>query len=213
MQLRFERGSHICHLCEGRNDQKAVVLPFLKGGLRLGERCTLITSDLSVDDWYFELQAYEIDVFEEGRKGTLEVLEGTKCYLEGEFNSLVLARQFWQMIESSLPNATGVRIVADMTWTLGAPLSIDQLCHWEATANLVFADTDARAICQYDIRRHPPAALHSALRTHPIVIFEGRARHNPFYEAQDILDHEPYLNGSDADAGKIEEMLTTLRNA
>ena len=100
-----------------------------------------------------------------------------------------------------------------MTWTLAGPLSDDQLCHWEATANLVLEGSDARAISQYDLDRHPSAVIHNALRTHPQVIIGGRLLANPYYEAPKILANEPFLNHSEADAEAVETMLTSLRNA
>ena len=81
----------------------------------------------------------------------------------------------------------------------------------EATANVLFDDVDVRAICQYDLSLHTPAEIHSALRTHPVVIYEGQSRQNPYYEAPDILRDEPRLNGSDADASRIAEMLEALK--
>ena len=104
-----------------------------------------------------------------------------------------------------------MRVVGDVGWAIEVKLSVESLCHWEATANLVWEDTNCRAICQYDIGRHEPAALHSALRTHPIVVFEGRALQNPFYEAGAILANEPHLNSSHADTDAVQAMLATLR--
>jgi hypothetical protein len=92
-----------------------------------------------------------------------------------DFNSIVKARELLELIEAKR-GFQGLRIVGDVGWALNPQLAIDKLCHWEATANVVFEGTRARSICQYDIYRHSPGALHSALRTHPIVILEGEAR-------------------------------------
>ena len=213
LQLQFERGAHICHLFESTQEQMAVTTRFFNDGLALGEYCAYVAPDQSLEDCYLELQAYGIDVPTERAKGALEVFSGPDYRGTGEFNSLVKARELLGLIDSKRGDFTGLRIVGDVGWTLNPQLAVDRLCHWEATANLVFEDTDARAICQYDLKRHLPAALHAALRTHRIVIFEGQARQNPLYEASEILANEPDLNQSDADALKIEDMLTRLRNS
>ena len=121
------------------------------------------------------------------------------------------ARRLWQLIDGKLEHFAGVRLAADMRWTKEY-LPTPGLCHWEATANLIFEDVDVRTICQYDLAYHSPAEINAALRTHPVVIYAGRPLLNPYYEAQTILDNEPFLNASDADAATIEAMLSTFRN-
>ena len=76
---------------------------------------------------------------------------------------------------------------------------------------MLFAETDVRSICQYDLTHHPPAAIHTALRTHPLVILEGQLHENPFYEVPAILAAEPLSFGSDADAAKVEQLLAHFR--
>jgi hypothetical protein len=142
----------------------------------------------------------------------LNVIRGEEWRQTGEFNSIVKAREAWGLIERMRVAFTGVRIAGDAAWALEPPLSVDQLCHWEATANLVFKGEDVRVICQYDLSRHSAAAVHSAIRTHPIVILGGRSLSNPYYDAPRILEHEPRLNYSDADAGMVQDMLRRLRS-
>ena len=87
----------------------------------------------------------------------------------------------------------------------------DQLCHWEATKNFIFDDLNIRVICQYDLQRHSVLEVHSALRTHPLVILDGRLVSNPFCEAQQILDNEPHLNMPDENPQMLAARLATLR--
>jgi hypothetical protein len=115
------------------------------------------------------------------------------------------------MIQDAFAAFNGIRIVVDAGWMLEPLVPADRLCHWEATLNpLIEGYIEIRVLCQYNLSRHSPAAVHSALRTHPIALLGGRARSNPFYEAPRILENEPYLNHSDADAGTIEGMLMHL---
>lgn len=210
LPLLFDRGSHACHLFRSFAEQKAVVLPFFKEGLRNGEYCIYVTCDQPVDEWYFEFQAYGIDVRHELERGALQIITGDEWRQGGDFNSIIKAREAWGLIEDKLRSFKGVRITGDAGWALRPPMPIDQLCHWEATANLIYEDTEVRAICQYDLDKQPTEAIHAALRTHPSVLMGGRRYANPHYEAPRILENEPNLNHSDADAGRLQEMLTRL---
>jgi len=187
-----------------------VTLQFIKDGLSRGERCVHITTEPSVEECYRDLDAAGIDVVSERKAGSLEVFRAIDWYLENEFQSIAMARSFLQMIDRDQRVFSAIRLTADMRWTSGN-LSVEALCHWEATANFVFEDEEVRVICQYDISNHSAAEIHAALRTHPVVIYEGRPRENPLYEAPAILANEPLLNGSDADAAEIEAMLDGLR--
>src|SRR5262249_35115705 len=97
-------------------------------------------------------------------------------------------------------------------WEWDPPLPADKLCHWEATANLVFEGLAVRAICQYDLGTDSPQVIHSALRTHPQVILGRKLYSNPFYEAPRILENEPYLNHSDVDAPRLASLLSQIRS-
>jgi hypothetical protein len=206
----FNPGAHVCHLFEDTNEQKAVVLPFLFEGLRQGESCLYITGRQSVDDWYLELQAHGIDVQRERQRNALEVITGAEYRRPEGFTSTIKARELLGFINDRLQDFPSVRIAGDVAWESDPPLPADKLCHWEATANLVFEFLDVVTICQYDISADSPALIHSALRTHPQVILRQQLYLNPFYEAARILENEPHLNHSDADAQRIEGMLSQI---
>lgn len=192
--LTYDRGAHVCHLYESFDQLKEVALPFIKGGLAKGEYCLYVINESAEDEWYMELQAFGIDVQAQRRKGALDVISREQWRRPGRFDSISQAREALNLISTKLAEFPAVRIAGDVEWELGAPLDVDQLCHWEATANLVFEDLDVRAMCQYNLSTYSRAAIHAALRTHPVVLYEGRNCPNPFYEAPKILEHEPALN-------------------
>jgi hypothetical protein len=207
--LWFGSGGHACHLFQSLQEQEEVVFQFFGDGLARGEHCVFITTLQPREYWYERLGDSGIDVAHHLETGALNVIDSTDWYESGKFNSVVKARELWGMIEGQLPAFSGVRIAGDAAWAMALP--IEDLCHWEATVNLVYEDAPVRAICQYDLNRHVPQAIHSALRTHANVIMDGQLLQNPFYEAAWILENEPYLNGSDADAHQVREMLEELR--
>jgi chemotaxis family two-component system sensor kinase Cph1 len=210
--VTLPRGGHACHFFKGPGEQKAVMLPFFREGLENGEHCIYVTTHRSVEDWYLELQAYGVDVPSALESGALQIIEKDVWRPPGDFKPLVKAREVLGLIESLLQDFKGVRIAGDAAWALNPDMPMDQLCHWEATANLVYEGQDVRAICEYNLEEQSPAAIHTALKTHRLAVIDGRLRENPFCEAPRLLEMEPDLYGSDADAEMADELLTQLRS-
>jgi hypothetical protein len=211
MNLDFARGAHVCQLHESNQDQADTTRTFLQEGLSLGEYCLHLASVATVEDQYRALEVPSTDFVSERRQVAADVLNAIDWYMDGGFSSVRQARRLWRVLDSHLESFPGVRITSDMRWTHDK-VSPEDLCHWEATANLLLdGNVDARLICQYDLRYHSPAEILGALRTHPIFIYAGEVRLNPYYEAPAILENEPDLNQLEAEANKIAEMLGALR--
>ena len=205
-------GEHVCHFFEGFADQKAVVLPFFREGLENDEHCIFITSEQSVDEWIEEFRTFGVDVEQETSRGALLILPKDSWRQPGDFNAIVKAREALGMFDELLPRFTGIRIAGDAAWAQNPDLPVEQLCHWEATANLVYEGLPIRAICQYKLSGHSPQAMHTALRTHPTVLLDGRCLPNDYFEGARILRNEPNDFGSTANAADVDEMLARLRS-
>jgi len=203
-------GSHAIHLYESPAQQKDLLASFFQQGLEDGEHCLFFSGPKSAPDWYQELQASGVDAERESQRGALLVVDRGDWRPEGRFNSLLQARKVLGLVERLMDGSSGLRIASDARWALKPELPADQLCHWEATADLIYKGEEIRAICQYNLHEHASEAIHSALRTHAIVILDGRYYSNPYYEAPLILEREPALNHSHGDARLISEMLARL---
>jgi hypothetical protein len=213
-KIAFDRGAHVCLIYRTFDEQREVVLPFVRDGLQNGEQCIYVADEQPVDEWRREFQAYGLDVQTELTNESLVICAGESWRQAGDFNSMANARRGWALMEGAFERFRGIRLVIDAGWMLEPSVAVESLCHWEATINpLIDGDSQARVICQYNLSRHSAPVIYSALRTHPILLLDGRQRANPYYEAPLILEREPVLNRSDADAGTIEEMLSNLRTA
>jgi chemotaxis family two-component system sensor kinase Cph1 len=209
LNLDLHPGAHVCHLYTNLADQKQVVLPFCRDGLQRNEHCLLTAAQDSADEWFLELQAFGIDVQEMRDSGSL-VIKAVRPP-PPQFNAVKQTRDLWRMVEPLLARFDAVRLLREVTWSPELALQIQDLCHFEAAKDLLFADTPVRSICQYDLAQHPPAAIHTALRTHPLLILDGSLHENPFYEAHAILAMEPLAFASDADATTVERLLARFR--
>jgi hypothetical protein len=169
----------------------------------------LMAAAMTVDTWRSELQAHGIDVRVETERGAL-IIKAERGPSE-DFNALGHARELWRTIQPLLERFGAVRLLREQPWQPDLALQVEDLCHYELAKNLLFEDTEVRSICQYDLTNHPPAAIHTALRTHPLVIFDGKTHENPFYDGPAILEQEPWAFGSNADADQVDRMLARFR--
>jgi len=211
LDLVVGRGSHMGQIYESFDEQKQVILPFFREGLRNGEHCLLVANSASFDDWCLEFQAYGIDVHRESERGALKIITGAQWRGSGQFNSMIQAREALAMIQDRSHEFKGVRIAGDADWEFDPAVPASDVCHWEATANLVFEEEPVRVICQYDRDRYSSEMIHAVLRTHRSVVYRGHHyRNNPNFEGERILENEPLLNRSDADAHTVQEALSRL---
>ena len=205
------RRQHTCVLYKTPGELKQYLLPWIKEGIDQGQHVLFVCSEDSVDDWSIEMQAFGIDVRMRLDSGALVIATGEQ-WRESPFSSLAKARELWQHIEQNLAEFPAVRIAGDAGWAALAPaISADRLCHWEATADLIYEDVPVNTICLYDLNAHSPSDIRAALRTHSRAVLGGVTHLNPFYESDAILDAEPDLNASDADAELIQTMLASLQ--
>ena len=211
LNLELESGSHICQIYRNFGEQKSTILPFFREGLKNREHCLLVANAALYDDWCLEFQAYGIDVSREMERGALKIITGAEWRGSEKFNSIHKAKEALEFIQDRKHEFRGVRIAGDADWELDPAVSPDDVCHWEATSNLVFEGEPVRVICQYDRDRYSPEVLHAVLRTHRSIVYLGHYyRNNPNFEGDRILENEPHLNRSDADAHTVQEALSRL---
>ena len=210
MNPNLERGRHTCHLYEWEGEFKAVALGFVGGGLSNGESCIYVADRSAVDDWYVEFQAYGIDVRSSRDTGALEVAASDSWRRDVLRGSMAMSRQILELYNNKTRNSTNLRIGGDFHWESEPVVPADRVCHWEATADFLVEELQADMICQYDLNLYTPEFIHSALRTHPVVLYQSRSLLNPFYEAPAILAQEPRLNHSSGDRDFVAGLLATL---
>jgi MEDS: MEthanogen/methylotroph, DcmR Sensory domain len=210
VKYNFGLCEHVCHLYRGHNELKELTLPLVRAGLRENRACVYVSDDAVLDDWYLEFQAGGIDVQHERLAGRLEVVPASAYRESCLRGSVVMAREVLMSTKKLLGSFTGVVMAGDSAWYGKPYVSPDKLCHWEATANVVFEGLNAEVVCQYDLDRYEPEFIHAALRTHQVVLYKGRRLENPFYQANDILQCEPNLNHGSNDPDVVAEMLACL---
>ena len=207
MTINRSPSRHVCLLCEGSDELKAVVPPAIQAGLRNGEQCVLVVPEQSQDDWLLELQVHGIDVNTERDRGALRLVSS---WGGPASHSLDMGRWLLDDMQPGLQAFQGVLYVVDIDGSISSGMTCEALCHWEATINVLIEGEAVSILCLYDREAMDPDAIGAALRTHKSVIRQGSTFSNPNEESRRILEHEPRLNGMEVDADSIEEMLARL---
>lgn len=203
-----EAGEHLCVVYDHPSEQMPALVPFLREGLRTGERCVYVADDQTTDEVAAALEAGGICVAEAVESGALLLWSREEWRQPGALSSFAKRAQVQSIIDASLQHGfKGVRFAVEMTWTLGPDIEIDQLRHWEATINEIFTpETQGRIVCQYSRRRLAPAVIRAALATHPVAVVGAQVVTNPYYEAPLILKPE-------AEGDQVDWMISMLRRA
>jgi hypothetical protein len=191
---------HICAFFHTIEEEYRVLLPFIREGLKLGERALHIVDPARADDHLDRLRRAGIDVDAAMASGQFELLDWTQAHLrEGRFD----AQQMIDVVATARARAERLgacrtRYVTHMEWALVDGSVTRRLAEYEANANHSVPKDDDAVICVYHFPRWGGQSLVDAIRTHPFVIIGGYLQENPFYQpAAEFLQLE---HGSRADA-------------
>ena len=181
-------GDHTCSFYDSMREQDAVLLSFVKAGLKRGERCICVVDDRSVECFVKELQEVNIDVKKEQESGALTFVSKEQWRNPGAFDIPIMAEGIKKLVNESLtPSWKGLWIAVEMTWTLSPDIDADLLGTWESFWNKLIEGMPAVLLCQYNRHRIPPAAVYHALKTHPLVATSEDIYQNFYYEPPDLF--------------------------
>ncbi|MGQ0793286.1 MAG: MEDS domain-containing protein [Deltaproteobacteria bacterium] len=199
------KGDHICLIYDRDPlEQMPALIPFIKQGLKQGERFFYIADDLSPAQLHLVLKMNGIDPDAETRRGALEIWTKHEWIALGAVGDAQRAARLKRLIDDSLAAGfSGVRFAVEMTWTLGSDdIDAEKLERWEAEINSIFTpDVPAKIVCQYNRRKLPSSFVNQAFRTHPLAVVGDCFCGNPYYIHPSVTD----------DVSEIEWRLARLK--
>ena len=77
----LRQGEHLCLVYENAVEQMAAVVPFMRRGLALGERCVYVADERTVDEILEALAGGGVDVAGERQRDALVLLTKRDAYL------------------------------------------------------------------------------------------------------------------------------------
>jgi hypothetical protein len=183
-------GDHICAFFFGVEERDAVLLPFLRAGLRSGEKCTCIVDATEPSVVLEQLEAdlpQTTNPHNAAAAQPVEVLHATETYLRsGAFST----RDMIAFISDSIENASKAgyertRLAGETTWLFQDPPGSDQFIEYESELNRFVPEHDQVVLCLYDLARFGGGMMVDLMRTHPRLLLGGMVIDNPHYLTPD----------------------------
>src|SRR5260370_12587979 len=131
---------HICAFFHNRDEEYQVLLPFIKEGLKHGEKAFHIVDPQLREEHLKRLRSAGIDVAAEEQSRHLELRNWAETYLrEGHFDQDGMLALAQEVIEGGSQQGFALtRGVAHMEWALGDQPGVDDLLEKGTRPNYIF---------------------------------------------------------------------------
>ena len=180
--LSIPPGSHICAFFRGVSERDQIMVPFLREGLRAGNKCMCILDD-EVDGVRTALGANG-GMPTDAERHQLDIRSSKDTYLRrGAFSTLEML-SFWDDSVGAALNADGfpfVRSAGETTWTLKELPGLYDFLTYEAELNRFLPRYPQVIMCLYDLDHFGGEVLVDILKTHPKVLMGGTVLENLHY--------------------------------
>jgi hypothetical protein len=184
-QLRETR--HVCAFFNSDEEEYGVLLPFIKEGLKAGEKAVHVLNPEQRQDHLQRLAAAGIDFSAAQQSGQLELRINTEVYLpDGRFDQDRMLQVFEQLASGNAQGGFPLsRICCRMDWAIEDRSHVDDVIEFESRVNDVWRHHDDAVICTYHLGQFGGDAVIDIMRTHPMVIVGGILQRNPFFVPPD----------------------------
>jgi|ERR1700730_564069 chemotaxis family two-component system sensor kinase Cph1 len=161
---------HLCLFYTSSAEQLAAVIPFVRTGLKRGERCIYI-ADENPGATIEAFQAAGISVEDAIRVGALVVLTKWDTYLRGgNFDPQTMLQYLQDQVVAAMVAGFGaLRITGEVNW-IQTTLDAAKFLHYEARVNQIISQTGVLAMCQYHRDCVRPEMILGILDTHPRIV-------------------------------------------
>jgi hypothetical protein len=190
---RMQAGDHYCGIYRTDEDQRKLVIDFIRQGVEKHEKMMYIVNIQTATQLKATLAAAEVEVDDLVERGQLVILTAKEAYLKhGEFDPDKMIALLSEETDKALAEGyAALRVTGEMTWALAGEPGSERLVEYESKLNEFFPDRKCYAVCQYDRRRFDSEMLLDILHTHPQVLFgtDGFDNAHMYYvPSQSFLD-------------------------
>jgi len=174
---------HVCAFFNNDEEEYRVLLPFIKDGLKSGDKAVHVLNPNQRQDHLQRLAAAGIDPGAAQQSGQLELRINTEVYLpDGRFDQDRMLQVFEQLASGNDKAGFPLsRICCRMDWAVEDRSHVDDVIEFESRVNDVWRRHDDAVICTYHLGQFGGDAVIDIMRTHPMVIVGGILQQNPFF--------------------------------
>ena len=178
---------HVCAFFNNDEEEYRIMLPFIKDGLKSGDKAVHVLNPEQRPDHLRRLIAAGIDPAVAQHSGQLELRTNTEVYLpDGRFDQDRMLEVFEQLASGNAKGGFPLsRICCRMDWAAEDRSHVDDVIEFESRVNDIWLRHDDAVICTYHLGRFGGDAVIDIMRTHPTVIIGGILQQNPFFVPPD----------------------------
>jgi hypothetical protein len=180
--VEMEPGDHICAMYLGQQERDEIVLPYLRTGLRDGDKVVCVV-ETALSQLREQLgDEVEVDAYLESRQ--LELLTVHQAYLRTPPFTTDAMIKFWDgRIGPALLGGeyAFARVTGEMPTELRTGADRREFFRYEAELNRYTGRYPQAVLCLYDLQRFGGGMLVDLLRTHPKLLMGGLVLENPHF--------------------------------
>jgi len=186
------KARHIGAFFRSKAEQFEVLTPFVKEGLKRGEKFLNSIDPPNRETHSQQLREAGVDVDRATAQGQMELIPWDELQLrDGRFDKDAMLVDIQQLLRDRVEQGFQLgRWVAHMEWALQDRPGVGDLAEFEASVNDVLPQYDYVVICAYDLSRFPATTIVDVIRGHPAIIIGATLYDNPFYTPPDQLVEE-----------------------
>lgn len=184
-RLETSIGTHLCGFYRGRDEFEGMVIPFLREGLRSGDKTLCVVDSQPPKKLLGSLKG-DIDVTQPLATHQLEVLASSEAHLRGgRFQRDEMITWWDEQVGDALMQFPRVRVVGEMSWALRDAPGTEDLFAYEAEVNRFASKYPQVLFCLYDLDRVDGSMVVNAMKTHPRIVIDGTLVDSPCYSDPD----------------------------
>lgn len=191
--VELESGDHLCAIYLGRQERDDIVLPYLRAGLRAGDKCIAIIDSSPLGDVLAGIgDEREVEGYVASRQ--LELHTPDEAYLRTPPFTTEAMLEFWESTVGAAVKGGAygfARATGEMPWEMRLLPGRTEFFRYEAALNRFAPRYPQAIVCLYDLERFGGGILVDLLRTHPKLLMGGLVLENPHYRAPDDLAAGP----------------------
>jgi hypothetical protein len=179
----LEAGDHICALYLGQQERDDIVLPYLRAGLRAGDKCIAVV-DAAPDDHTLAGIGNEQEIGGYVASKQLEVHTTVDTYLQVAPFSPERMIEFWDGTVGAAMRSGSfrfARVSGEVPFAVRTAPLRTQFFEYEAALNRFAPRYPQTLLCLYDLSRFGGGFLVDIMRTHPRLLMGGLILENPHY--------------------------------
>lgn len=164
--------SHVCAFFHSQEEEYQVALPFLRDGLKAGDRAVQIMNKHERTERMQRLKESGVDVEAAEACGQLEIRTWENTYLRsGRFDQFAMIALLEEVAMRGKSQGSGTtRLWANMEWALEAFPGVSDIVEYESRLNYVLPNYDMPTVCTYDVNKFSAPVIMDVLRAHPLVL-------------------------------------------